>query len=51
VDFGPNLPGELYTGHGPDESLSLEVLDVSTRMLAEAIHTLALAPQAARKAK
>lgn len=42
VDFGPALPGEPYTGHGPDESISLENLDVSTRMLAEALHTLAL---------
>lgn len=42
VDFGPNFPGELYTGHGPDESMSLESLGASTRMLAEALHTLAL---------
>lgn len=46
VDFGPGFPGELYTGHAPDESISLESLDAGTRMLAEAIHTLALAPQA-----
>jgi acetylornithine deacetylase/succinyl-diaminopimelate desuccinylase-like protein len=45
VDFGPNFPGELYTGHGPDESISLESLDASTRMLAEALHTLALSPR------
>jgi predicted dipeptidase len=42
VDFGPSFPGELYTGHGPDESLSLESLDASTRLLAEALHVLAL---------
>ncbi len=46
VDFGPGFPGELYTGHAPDESISLESLDAGTRMLAEAIHTLVLAPQA-----
>jgi dipeptidase D len=46
VDFGPGFPGELYTGHAPDESISLESLDAGTRMLAEAVHTLALAPQA-----
>jgi dipeptidase D len=46
VDFGPGFPGELYTGHAPDESISLESLDAGTRMLAEAVHTLALSPQA-----
>ncbi|WP_164012580.1 Sapep family Mn(2+)-dependent dipeptidase [Pyxidicoccus trucidator] len=46
VDFGPGFPGELYTGHAPDESISLESLDAGTRMLAEAVHTLAIAPQA-----
>ncbi|MCP3140041.1 M20/M25/M40 family metallo-hydrolase [Pyxidicoccus xibeiensis] len=46
VDFGPGFPGELYTGHAPDESISLESLDAGTRMLAEAIHTLALTPAA-----
>ncbi|NTX11019.1 Sapep family Mn(2+)-dependent dipeptidase [Myxococcus sp. CA056] len=44
VDFGPGFPGEEYTGHAPDESISLESLDLGTRMLAEAIHTLALTP-------
>jgi predicted dipeptidase len=46
VDFGPAFPGESYTGHAPDESISLESLDAGTRMLAEAVHTLALTPQA-----
>ncbi|MCY1030330.1 Sapep family Mn(2+)-dependent dipeptidase [Corallococcus sp. BB11-1] len=44
VDFGPALPNEPYTGHAPDESIALETLDLSTRMLAEAVHTLALSP-------
>jgi predicted dipeptidase len=44
VDFGPGFPGETYSGHAPDESISLESLDASTRMLAEAVHTLALTP-------
>jgi dipeptidase D len=45
VDFGPGLGGgEPYTGHAPDESISLEHLGLSTQMLAEAIHTLALSP-------
>ncbi|MFP2925631.1 Sapep family Mn(2+)-dependent dipeptidase [Pyxidicoccus sp. 3LG] len=47
VDFGPGIPGEPYTGHAPDESISLESLDVGARMLAEAVHTLALTPAAA----
>ncbi|MBZ4420495.1 Sapep family Mn(2+)-dependent dipeptidase [Myxococcus sp. RHSTA-1-4] len=47
VDFGPGFPGELYTGHAPDESISLESLDAGTRMLAEAVHALALTPPAA----
>ncbi|NMO18165.1 Sapep family Mn(2+)-dependent dipeptidase [Pyxidicoccus fallax] len=46
VDFGPALPGETYTGHAPDESISLESLHAGTRMLAEAVHTLALTPAA-----
>lgn len=46
VDFGPGFPGELYTGHAPDESISLESLDAGTRMLAEAVHALALTPAA-----
>ena len=46
VDFGPAFPGDLYTGHAPDESISLENLDATTRMVAEALHTLALTPPA-----
>ncbi|HYI00057.1 Sapep family Mn(2+)-dependent dipeptidase [Hyalangium sp.] len=47
VDFGPSLK-ELgpYTGHAPDESISLEHLGLSTQMIAEAIHALALSPNA-----
>lgn len=44
VDFGPAFPGDLYTGHAPDESISLENLELTTRMVAEALHTLALVP-------
>jgi acetylornithine deacetylase/succinyl-diaminopimelate desuccinylase-like protein len=44
VDFGPGFPGETYSGHAPDEFISLESLDAGTRMLAEAVHTLAIAP-------
>ncbi|MGA9524359.1 MAG: Sapep family Mn(2+)-dependent dipeptidase [Myxococcaceae bacterium] len=43
VDFGPNLPGEPYTGHAPDESISLEALDAVTTMLSEAVWRLAVA--------
>lgn len=46
VDFGPAFPNEPYTGHAPDESIALETLELSTRMLAEAVHTLAIAPEA-----
>ncbi|WPB77945.1 Sapep family Mn(2+)-dependent dipeptidase [Archangium violaceum] len=46
VDFGPAFPGDLYMGHAPDESISLENLDATTRMVAEALHTLALTPPA-----
>ncbi len=46
VDFGPAFPGDLYTGHAPDESISLDNLDATTRMVAEALHTLALTPAA-----
>ncbi|WNG51343.1 M20 family metallopeptidase [Archangium minus] len=46
VDFGPAFPGDLYTGHAPDESISLDNLDAVTRMVAEALHTLALTPPA-----
>jgi acetylornithine deacetylase/succinyl-diaminopimelate desuccinylase-like protein len=51
VDFGPGFPGELYTGHAPDESISLESLDAGTRMLAEAVNTLALTPMKPDEAK
>ncbi|WP_224244950.1 Sapep family Mn(2+)-dependent dipeptidase [Hyalangium gracile] len=45
VDFGPDLKEMgAYTGHAPDESISLEHLGLITQMLAEAIHTLALSP-------
>ncbi|RKG69549.1 M20 family peptidase, partial [Corallococcus exercitus] len=50
VDFGPAFPKEPYTGHAPDESIALETLDLSTRMLAEAVHTLAIAPASEAKA-
>ncbi|NOK22400.1 Sapep family Mn(2+)-dependent dipeptidase [Corallococcus carmarthensis] len=50
VDFGPAFPNEPYTGHAPDESIALETLDLSTRMLAEAVHTLAIAPASEVKA-
>ncbi|WP_199243099.1 hypothetical protein [Vitiosangium sp. GDMCC 1.1324] len=46
VDFGPAFPGDFYTGHAPDESISLENLDITTRMVAEALHSLALSPPA-----
>jgi acetylornithine deacetylase/succinyl-diaminopimelate desuccinylase-like protein len=42
VDFGPNLPGEAYTGHAPDESISLSTLDELTGMLSELLWRLAL---------
>lgn len=47
VDFGPGLK-ELgpYTGHTPDEFMSLDHLGLSTQMLAEAIHALALSSNA-----
>ncbi|HVG59855.1 MAG TPA: Sapep family Mn(2+)-dependent dipeptidase, partial [Hyalangium sp.] len=47
VDFGPGLQ-ELgpYTGHKADEYISLDHLGLSTQMLAEAIHTLALSSNA-----
>lgn len=45
VDFGPDLKEMgAYSGHSPDESISLEHLGLATQMLAEAIHTLALSP-------
>jgi len=47
VDFGPGMK-ELgaYTGHAPDESISLEHLGLSTQMLAEALQTLVFSPNA-----
>jgi dipeptidase D len=41
VDFGPGFPGDLYTGHAPDEFVSLQRLDQLTRMLAEAMGAFA----------
>jgi acetylornithine deacetylase/succinyl-diaminopimelate desuccinylase-like protein len=35
-----------YTGHTPDEFISLDHLGLSTQMIAEAIHTLALSSNA-----
>ncbi|MBN1208879.1 MAG: Sapep family Mn(2+)-dependent dipeptidase [Myxococcaceae bacterium] len=46
VDFGPGLKEEPYSGHAPDESISLEHLGLITQMLAEALHSLALSPNA-----
>ncbi len=47
VDFGPGL-NELgpYTGHMPDEFMSLDHLGLSTQMIAEVLHTLALSSNA-----
>ncbi|MBF5045957.1 M20 family metallopeptidase [Aggregicoccus sp. 17bor-14] len=41
VDFGPDFPGDLYTGHAPDEFVSLERLDQLTRLLAGAMGAFA----------
>jgi dipeptidase D len=47
VDFGPGMKDMgAYTGHAPDESISLEHLGLITQMLAEALQTLALSPNA-----
>lgn len=46
VDFGPGLPGEPYTGHAPDESISLEHLALNTQMIAAVLHALALSAHA-----
>ncbi|MFL5348949.1 MAG: Sapep family Mn(2+)-dependent dipeptidase [Hyalangium sp.] len=47
VDFGPDLKGvESPSVHSADESISLEHLGLTTQMLAEALHTLALSPNA-----
>jgi predicted dipeptidase len=41
VDFGPGMKEMgAYTGHAPDESISLEHLGLVTQMLAEALQTL-----------
>lgn len=42
VDFGPAFPGEPYTGHAPDESISIGNLETLTLMLADAMYELAL---------
>lgn len=42
VDFGPSFPGESYTGHAPDESISIEDLDLTTQMVSEALYRIAL---------
>lgn len=44
VDFGPAFPGEVYAGHSPDESLSLESLERLTLMLGDALVRLAVQP-------
>ncbi|KFE66034.1 Sapep family Mn(2+)-dependent dipeptidase [Hyalangium minutum] len=47
VDFGPGMKEMgAYTGHAPDESISLEHLGLITQMLAEALQTLAFSPNA-----
>ena len=47
VDFGPSLKEMgAYTGHAPDESISLEHLGLITQMLAEALQTLVFSPNA-----
>ena len=50
VDFGPGFPGDLYTGHAPDEFVSLERLGQLTRMLSQALGAFAFgAPAAVQK--
>lgn len=47
VDFGPSMKEMgAYTGHAPDESISLEHLGLITQMLAEVLQTLALSSNA-----
>lgn len=47
VDFGPGMKKMgAYTGHAPDESISLEHLGLITQMLAEVLQTLAFSPNA-----
>ena len=46
VDFGPAFPDAPYTGHAPDEYITVENLALVTRMLADAVHALAIAPAA-----
>lgn len=37
VSFGPELPGETYRGHAPDESIKLPTLDLLTRAAVEVV--------------
>jgi dipeptidase D len=47
VDFGPGMKEMgAYTGHAPDESISLEHLGLITQMLAEALQALVFSPNA-----
>ena len=41
VSFGPSLPGNVYSGHGADEFIFLEVLELQTTLSLEAILKLA----------
>lgn len=47
VDFGPSFPGEPYTGHSAQESISIERLHEVTQMLGEVLIRLAVDPPAA----
>jgi acetylornithine deacetylase/succinyl-diaminopimelate desuccinylase-like protein len=42
VDFGPALPNEKYEGHAPNESVSLETLDATTRLVSRALRIVAI---------
>ena len=44
VDFGPSFPGEPYTGHTDNESITLRELATQTLLLGEAILALATSP-------
>lgn len=44
VDFGPSFPGERYTGHSAQESISVESLHLVTQMLGEVLLRLAIDP-------
>ena len=48
VDFGPSFPGETYSGHAHDESISLKNLESITEMTAQALYRLAIAPDPQR---